>query len=501
MGSSRTHVIRLTYPTRKGYRYGTEILPLRGLMPHPKSENNQSPVRVQHADVDLPVPDVEADAPPLLLVRQILRSKAKCDMIGHVSASRDNYVSAAESAILCLLVQLNGVPVLRVELFARLSEADLDLAGSPPIPLCRPQEDMTCHAPDGRTCALEYKSKGTQYKQGKPINHIDPHHVTTALKHLLKQGLVREETVPIRGQADVTCLWLSSAKPIKRKGATKTAAYAAYRSWGRGSKRYKDGHIGPAGELVARTVCELVYGPLAIQTQSVNSVFSDTIPGPLDLAVRIPAVSLDEPQSPLIIAEVKNIREWIYADTKELYQLLSKAALIQNARPDLPIIPVLFCKRVNITAINLANYLGFHLVDMRYQYVLLRDNVAIPQLNRISTELGIRDFLPIELAPHTKQGKNVSQSVIDALQLERIRGNLERALPERIPTIVQLWPRASSQLNSQFNILAHHERDKQRDNALKDIHDYCNNSLDTEEDIERPSSLINSKLDKSHSDE
>ena len=134
MGSSRTHVVRLTYPTRKGYRYGTEILPLRGLMPHPKSENNLSPVRVQHADVDLPVPDVEADAPPLLLVRQILRSKAKCDMIGHVSAYRDNYVSAAESAILCLLVQLNGVPVLRVELFARLSEADLDLAGSPPIP-------------------------------------------------------------------------------------------------------------------------------------------------------------------------------------------------------------------------------------------------------------------------------------------------------------------------------------------------------------------------------
>jgi hypothetical protein len=244
-----------------------------------------------------------------------------------------------------------------------------------------------------------------------------------------------------------------------------------------------------------------VYGLQAIQTQSVNSAFSDTIPGPLDLAVRIPAVTLDEPQSPLIIAEVKNIREWIYADTKELYQLLSKAALIQNARTDLPIIPVLFCKRVNITAINLANCLGFHLVDMRYQYVLLRDNVTIPQLNRISKELGIRDFQPIELAPHTKQGKTVGPSVIDVSQLERIRGNLERALRQRIPTIIERWPRASRQLESQFIILAHHERDKMRDDALKDIQDYCNNSLDTEEDIERPSSFTNSKLDKFHLDE
>lgn len=38
--------------------------------------------------------------------------------------------------------------------------------------------------------------------------------------------------------------------------------------------------------------------------------------------------------------EVKNIRDWIYPSSQELYQLLEKASLLQQLRPDVLMVPV-----------------------------------------------------------------------------------------------------------------------------------------------------------------
>lgn len=72
----------------------------------------------------------------------------------------------------------------------------------------------------------------------------------------------------------------------------------------------------------------------------------------------------------LIPLEAKNIREWVYPRTQELYQLLDKAAQLQLRHPQLPILPVFVCRRVQYDTGKMAQQLGFHVIETWRQYVL-----------------------------------------------------------------------------------------------------------------------------------
>jgi len=71
------------------------------------------------------------------------------------------------------------------------------------------------------------------------------------------------------------------------------------------------------------------------------------------------------PQPPItVLFEVKNIREWIYPNALELYQVLHKGVILQQANPTVPIVPSLICRGAQITAIYMAKALGFLIIDM-----------------------------------------------------------------------------------------------------------------------------------------
>ena len=60
------------------------------------------------------------------------------------------------------------------------------------------------------------------------------------------------------------------------------------------------------------------------------------------------------PQLVTALVEVKNTREWIYADNDGLMRFLAKAAYVQAARVDQRILPVFICRQVQITAWRLG---------------------------------------------------------------------------------------------------------------------------------------------------
>ena len=71
----------------------------------------------------------------------------------------------------------------------------------------------------------------------------------------------------------------------------------------------------------------------------------------------------------LVAIEAKNLRQWIYPQTQELYQLLDKSAQLRLAHPEFGVMPVLVCRRAHYLASKMAQQVGFHIIQTRRQYV------------------------------------------------------------------------------------------------------------------------------------
>jgi hypothetical protein len=90
-----------------------------------------------------------------------------------------------------------------------------------------------------------------------------------------------------------------------------------------------------------------------------------------------------------VLVEVKNIRGWIYPQSAELYQLLSKAVVVQQRQPDQPIVPVLVCRRAHETTFWMARQLGFMVIDMGAQFV---GDIDQASLDEVRVELYFSDL-------------------------------------------------------------------------------------------------------------
>ncbi len=90
--------------------------------------------------------------------------------------------------------------------------------------------------------------------------------------------------------------------------------------------------------------------------------------------------------------EVKSVRDWIYPTSRELFQLLHKAARIQEAAPPSALVlPVLVCRKAHYTTFRMAQQLGFFVVDLLVQYV---SDAAGPEdhVAEVRNELGLADI-------------------------------------------------------------------------------------------------------------
>jgi hypothetical protein len=123
----------------------------------------------------------------------------------------------------------------------------------------------------------------------------------------------------------------------------------------------------------------------------VSSLLGREISGPLDHAVIYtpsgPDGMLTQPVA--VPIEVKNLRDWIYPSSQELYQLLWKSAKLQQERPEARIAPVLVCRRAHYTTFCMAKALGFFIVQTRRQYI---DRVDQDRLLEVRVELGFTDL-------------------------------------------------------------------------------------------------------------
>jgi hypothetical protein len=234
-------------------------------------------------------------------------------------------------------------------------------------------------------------------------NVIDPHHLTTIRRDLLREGVIEQIAAPTRGRHVETVLALSSRRSeraFETAAARKRLLLARYHSWGRTSRGHAN-LLGSAGERVVRTALQAAapgrYTLLpTTATGEVAQLFGRTVPGgPLDTAAFLALTdSRGRPTGiQTLVVEVKNVRHWIYPESAELYDLLDKAARLQVANPETPFVPVLVCRRAHTTTFNMAQQLGFFVVETRAQFLLNTSSVRADHVQEVDNELGFSDLV------------------------------------------------------------------------------------------------------------
>jgi hypothetical protein len=195
------------------------------------------------------------------------------------------------------------------------------------------------------------------YHRGDTRN-IDPHVTGRALADLdASHRIIIEFPQPTRGGSSVSTIQPASQR--KRTTAIASAAgrkrllYARYLGWASGTKRSPHGLIGPAGEQAVRRaiIDSTALQPAAPGAGPVSEILNVRLNGAADSGGFMNPLVAGIPQPPVtVLIEVKSIREWIYPDSSELFQVLHKCLLLKRAHPDVPVVPILVCRRAHKTA-------------------------------------------------------------------------------------------------------------------------------------------------------
>src|ERR1022692_1789673 len=244
---------------------------------------------------------------------------------------------------------------------------------------------------------LEVEARITDVPWPSVGQHIDKHHLSRARIELLKSGLIVDLNIGTRGGRDVVIIHRTDIArrktAVARAASRKRILTARYMGWAQGTPS-RPGIIGPAAERVVHESLKesATFRLINPAGGQVSRFLGYTLDGPLDHAVILTPISEDElPEAPVAVPiEVKNVRDWIYPSSQELYQLLDKAAKLQQHRPELRIVPVLVCRRAHYTAYKMAKDLGFFIVQTRRQYI---GSVDQEKLDEVRIELGFLDLV------------------------------------------------------------------------------------------------------------
>lgn len=232
----------------------------------------------------------------------------------------------------------------------------------------------------------ELESRLAERYHVRDTRNIDPHHFTTALKVLTKDGVLASQRKATRGTsaAPIETFHLRGAKrsatKIDRAAARKRLLSARYRGWAQGSVRHPQGLIGPAGEAAVRAGLRDTMQPMSPGFGEVGSLLGFKLPGSIDTGGYLVTVDHDGlPMKPLAVpVEVKNIRSWIYPSAPEVYQLLTKCVDAQRAGgTEAALLPTLVCRRAHPTLFWMAGELGFVVIDARLQWAGDVDEAAL----------------------------------------------------------------------------------------------------------------------------
>jgi hypothetical protein len=126
----------------------------------------------------------------------------------------------------------------------------------------------------------------------------------------------------------------------------------------------------------------------------VRNMFNAPVPGgALDnAAVYTPMDDWGRPgASTFVLVEAKNLRQWIYPRTQELYRLLDKGVSLQLAEPELCFASVLVCRRMHRLTGAFGSQIGLHAIETQTQYVrpiILGVEDGERKFNEVNEELG-----------------------------------------------------------------------------------------------------------------
>lgn len=288
--------------------------------------------------------------------------------------------------------------------------------------------------------------------------NIDPHHVSNALRYLTDElGELEWVSAMTRGKGKRP---VPTLQPVNRTGrgtkidkaaARKRLLYGRYQGWASGTQRHPQGLIGPAGEAATRggILASEVVIPIASDAGEVSNVLGVAVPGPLDSAGFI--VPIDHRGVPgaavTLLFEVKNLRQWIYPSAPELYQLLSKAVTVQQARPDAPVLPILVCRRAHPTLFWMASQLGFIAIPMDRQFI--GPHIEESKYLEVHNELHFNDLTPTS-------GPSL-----------RVRDRLKGAVRKNCTNFAQTWQRTANDPQISAALLQlPHTKDRQDRAAL-----------------------------------
>jgi len=105
--------------------------------------------------------------------------------------------------------------------------------------------------------------------------------------------------------------------------------------------------------------------------------------GPLDclaFILELPDLGFDV----TLVVEVKNINDWIYPWTKELWELLVKAAHLAT---HIPVVPLLVCMRAVPIILNMAEDIGFFYAQAREQ--LFSTSILADDFQEVVNDFGL----------------------------------------------------------------------------------------------------------------
>ena len=247
---------------------------------------------------------------------------------------------------------------------------------------------------------MEAKLADTKFAgQSSPIN---PHHLTTARQRLIDAGTIEQSRDRTRGGAVVPVFTLASpSKAAIRAAGRKRLLHARFLGWSKEKTEWGAAPVPAALERVihASLTEAAPHGYRLLRPDGsgeVRTIANQRVPGgPLDNAAFYTGFGADglPAQPALITVEAKNLRQWIYPNSDEPYQLLDKSARLRAAHPGLPIMPVFVCRKSHHSLGKMAGQLGFHLIYTANQYV--RPAVAGTEdderkFNEVNTELAYR---------------------------------------------------------------------------------------------------------------
>lgn len=302
---------------------------------------------------------------------------------------------------------------------------------------------------------------------------FEPAHLHNATKMLLASEKIERVTEPTRGGGRppllVTTATAGRSRRVTDTAARKRLLMSRYYSYVQGGEEEASSSLaGPAGEAAFQSAFlrASIGASLAENFRdrtSVPRILGAAVPvGPLDNAFVLQPLDIQTfaprpPWGTLALVEVKNIREWIYPRTQELYQVLYKSALIQRANPEANILPVLVCRRAHLTTKFMAKDLGFFVIEARRQYLPESSLIDPALLLEMTDELGINDLVQGTDASHT-------------MATERALTTLQRKFD--VQTSIDRWKSTSAdaEVLRSFSLLIHDDLPNQdRDAELSGL--------------------------------